>query len=195
MALRVLFLDKLAILFLVFAWACHPPTHSIKLLNVAKSDSTLAMQIGLLMRNQEPFTGTVFSLFDNGKDTAEVASYKNGREDGEWKKFYSATQIKEKRTFSNGQKTGEYLAWWENGLPQLHYLFKEDEYDGVCKEWNKDGLLIKEMTYSKGHEQGRQRWWYDNGKIKANYVIQDGRRYGLLGTKNCINVSDSVFNK
>jgi antitoxin component YwqK of YwqJK toxin-antitoxin module len=51
------------------------------------------------------------------------------------------------------------------------------------------------LNYQKGHEEGEQKWWYDNGKIKANYIIKDGRRYGLLGTKNCINVSDSIFKK
>jgi hypothetical protein len=39
-----------------------------------------------------------------------------------------------------------------------------------------------------------QTWWYDNGKVKSNYRIIEGRRFGLLGTKNCINVSDSIFN-
>jgi antitoxin component YwqK of YwqJK toxin-antitoxin module len=53
--------------------------------------------------------------------------------------------------------------------------------------------LVKQMNYLKGHEEGPQKWWYDNGKIKANYIIQDGRRFGLLGTKNCINVTDSIF--
>jgi antitoxin component YwqK of YwqJK toxin-antitoxin module len=51
------------------------------------------------------------------------------------------------------------------------------------------------MNYKKGHEDGQQQWWYDNGKIKANYIIKNGRRYGLRGTKKCINVSDSIFKK
>ena len=73
------------------------------------------------------------------------------------------------------------------------YVFVNDEYEGTCREWSSDGLLVKEMNYLKGHEEGSQRWWYDNGKIKANYIIKQGRRYGLLGTKNCMNVSDSIF--
>ena len=28
---------------------------------------------------------------------------------------------------------------------------------------------------------------------KSNYFIKNDRRYGLLGTKNCENVSDSIF--
>jgi antitoxin component YwqK of YwqJK toxin-antitoxin module len=49
------------------------------------------------------------------------------------------------------------------------------------------------MNYVMGHESGAQQQFYTDGKIKANYTIIDGRRYGLLGTKNCVNVSDSIF--
>ena len=76
---------------------------------------------------------------------------------------------------------------------QQHYLFSNDEYEGTCREWNEAGRLVKEMNYKAGYEAGSQRSWYDNGRIRANYVIEDGRRYGLLGTKNCVNVSDSIF--
>jgi antitoxin component YwqK of YwqJK toxin-antitoxin module len=51
------------------------------------------------------------------------------------------------------------------------------------------------MHYKKGYEEGLQQFYYDNGKVKANYFMKAGRRYGLLGTKNCVNVSDSIFKK
>lgn len=148
---------------------------------------------GILMEGNSPFNGTLFLLFPETSDTAELCSYYNGKEDGEWKKFYPSKKLKEQRYFKNGSKTGEYLAWWENGNKQLQYFFEADEYQGECKEWNETGFLNKIMTYNKGHEEGHQQWWYDNGKVKANYFIKNGRRYGLLGTKNCINVSDSIF--
>jgi antitoxin component YwqK of YwqJK toxin-antitoxin module len=150
---------------------------------------------GLLMQADTAFSGTIFSFFSGTKDTAEVSSYNGGKEDGEWRKYYPSKKLKEKRYFKDGSKTGEYLVWWENGNKQLQYFFEADEYQGVCKEWNQAGFLNKIMTYKKGHEEGHQQWWYDDGKIKANYVIIDGRRYGLLGTKNCVNVSDSIFKK
>ncbi len=148
---------------------------------------------GILMEGNNPFNGTLFTLFPKTTDTAEISNYYNGKEDGEWKKYYPSKKIREKRYFKDGSKTGEYLVWWENGNKQLQYFFEADEYEGVCKEWSETGFLNKIMTYKKGHEDGHQQWWYDNGKIKANYVIIDGRRYGLLGTENCVNVSDSIF--
>jgi antitoxin component YwqK of YwqJK toxin-antitoxin module len=158
-----------------------------------KTEQQISMSNGLLFIDKRAFNGTLFTLYPKTKDTAAIENYLNGKEHGEWRKFYSSTKIKEKRFFTNGKKTGEYIAWWENGSKQLHYHFDADEYEGTCKEWSENGFLNRVMNYKKGHEDGHQLWWYDNGKIKANYIIKDGRRYGLLGTKNCINVSDSIF--
>ncbi len=160
-----------------------------------KSVQTINYKSGLLIINNHPFTGTLYTLFPGTSDTATLENYQQGKEDGEWKKFYASKKIKETRYFKQGQKIGEYRVWWENGKQQLDYFFDKDEYQGTCQEWNEKGFLNKRMHYVKGHEQGREQWWYDNGKVKANYIILAGRRYGLLGTKNCINVSDSVFKK
>lgn len=160
-----------------------------------KSEQQITMEHGLLCLNKKPFNGILYTYYPQTKDTAEVTSYKNGKEHGEWRKFYPSGKIKEKRYFKDGRKTNDYIAWWENGQKQLHYFFVDDEYEGSCREWSSDGKLVKLMNYKRGHEEGHQQWWYTNGKVKANYIIQDGRRYGLLGTKNCINVSDSVFNQ
>ncbi|MGF1923010.1 MAG: toxin-antitoxin system YwqK family antitoxin [Bacteroidia bacterium] len=177
-----------------FAACQSGPTAIIKqtpLVNAEKVE--LAMVSGIVLHEQKPFTGRVFTLFPRTADTSEVSGYLDGREHGQWKKFYRSTKIKEIRYFKNGQKIGFYQAWWENGNQQLEYKFVADEYEGECREWNEEGQLSRIMNYRKGQEEGKQQWWYDGGKIKANYVIKNGRRYGLLGTKNCINVSDSVF--
>lgn len=197
MAHRVLLRNKILLILFIGFFGCDtnapktPAPVSAGLLN--KTEQQITMNNGQLFIANKPFTGSLFTLHPNSKDTAVIENYVNGKEDGEWKKFYASNKVKEKRFFTNGQKTGEYIAWWENGNKQLHYFFLADEYEGTCKEWNEAGMLNKIMNYKKGHEEGQQQWWYDNGKIKANYIIKDGRRYGLLGTKNCINVSDSIF--
>jgi antitoxin component YwqK of YwqJK toxin-antitoxin module len=159
------------------------------------SEQQAMLQNGLLIIDHQPFSGTLFTLFPGTSDTAEICRYLEGKEHGEWKKNYPSNKIREKRYYNQGQKTGEYIVWWENGRKQLQYFFEADEYEGACKEWSETGFLNKLMHYKRGHEEGHQQWWYDNGKIKANYIIKDGRRFGLLGTKNCLNVSDSIFKK
>ncbi len=160
-------------------------------INLNKVDFTLINGIANVER--KPFTGTVYLIYPDSVDTTEIRNYSNGIENGEWRKYYKGGKLREKRSFTNGQKTGKYLVWWENGKLQQTYNFENDEYEGTCREWGENGLLIKEMNYRKGYEAGTQKAWWNNGKIKSNYIIEKGRRYGLLGTKNCINVSDSIF--
>lgn len=197
MAHRVQLLNNIVLILVAGFFGCNttapenPAPAFMSLLN--KSEQQVKMNNGLLFINNEAFTGTLFILFPNTKDTAVIENYLNGKEHGEWRKFHPSGKLKELRYFSNGQKAGMLTAWWENGNKQLQYFFAADEYEGTCKEWSETGFLNKVLHYKKGHEEGQQQWWYDNGKIKANYIIKEGRRYGLLGTKNCINVSDSIF--
>ena len=98
----------------------------------------------------------------------------------------------EQRYYVQGVKTGTLKRYWSNGKIQAIYFFANGEYQGTCREWNPEGKLVREMNYERGHESGSQKQWYDDGSIRSNYIIRNDRRYGLLGTKNCINVSDSV---
>lgn len=148
---------------------------------------------GITTVNDVVFTGKLFTLYPNG-DTMLIESYRNGKEHGPWKQFYPSHKLKEQRYFENGKKQGKYLAWWENGAVKLEYNFDNGEYNGTCSEWLSNGTLIKQMNYNHGYEEGLQRAWYNNGKIRSNYSVINGRRFGLLGTKNCVNVSDSIFN-
>ncbi len=150
------------------------------------------MRSGIFFVDEKPFTGKLIGFYPNKKDTMFLNNYAVGLEDGEWKKFHESGKIFQQRYYSKGSKVGRFSAWWENGTKQMDYFFEQDEYEGTCSEWNQEGRLIREMNYRKGYEQGSQKQWYDNGEIRSNYIIKDGRRYGLLGTKNCINVADSI---
>lgn len=143
-----------------------------------------------------PALGTVFMVYNAPKEPGRPGLATRGAnavaETVEFRSYYPNKQLREIRYFRNERKTGDYTAWWENGQKKLECHFGDDEYEGVFREWNRNGLLLKEMHYKAGHEEGEQRMWYENGKIKANYLIKDGRRYGLLGTKNCDNAAEDV---
>ena len=152
-------------------------------------------QSGITHVNGNIYSGTLYALYPNSKDTIEIKNYLDGKEDGEWKQFYPNQKLRSIRYFKEGKKDGEYIAWWPNGVKKLDYFFVDGEYQGTCREWSPNDSLSKLSNYNAGHEEDEQRSWYDNGKIRSNYVIINGRRFGLLGTKNCTNVSDSVFKK
>jgi len=172
--------------------SCSPK--KIRHLEQVNEESSQCHQSGGLMYvDGELFSGQLFKLYASSKDTMYVRGYMEGKRNGEWRKYYPGLQMAEIRFFKDGQKTGLYRGWWPYGEKKFEYTFRDDEYHGVLKEWNPEGKLVREMNYKKGHEDGAQKVWYDNGKIKSNYVVKNGRRYGLLGTKNCVNISDSLF--
>jgi antitoxin component YwqK of YwqJK toxin-antitoxin module len=148
---------------------------------------------GIFKNNGGAFTGIVYSMASNKKDTVAVGAFVDGKEHGEWRKYFDNGQLMERRYYFEGKKIGVYEAWWPNGAKRLLYHFENGEYEGSCADWNEKGVLMSNMHFHEGHETGEQKQFYDDGKVKSNYVMIDGRRYGLLGTKNCVNVSDSVF--
>jgi antitoxin component YwqK of YwqJK toxin-antitoxin module len=186
------FRNSIPLLFLTMMISCSP--NEIRLhLKVNEESSIFIQKEGLMYVNNQLFSGELYRLYPNSIDTMTSKHFINGKKEGIWKKFYENQGVSEVRQFSNGQKIGVYDGWWPNGQRKFSYSFKNDEYDGVSKEWNLEERLVREMNYEKGYEQGSQKIWYNNGKIKSNYVVKKGRRYGLLGTKNCVNASDSLF--
>ncbi|BDD00956.1 toxin-antitoxin system YwqK family antitoxin [Persicobacter psychrovividus] len=139
----------------------------------------------------QPFSGSVYDLSMEA-DTVFKGEYQEGRPHGLVQKWYESGERQECRYFSDGLKDGPQVAFWKNGNKCFEYTAEREIYQGKLQEWNVDGQLIHLAHYKDGQEEGEQKLWYDNGKIRANYVIINGRRYGLLGTKNCVNVSDSL---
>lgn len=146
-----------------------------------------------LFYNEKLFSGYVFEIEKNGLDTIGKNSYYKGLLSGMQQKWYDKNVLMEQRYYLRGAKNGRQTAYWENGKKKFEFNAKNDAYEGELKEWNQNGNLIHLATFKDGQEDGMQKMWYDNGKIRANYVIKKGKRYGLLGTKNCVNVSDSIF--
>jgi antitoxin component YwqK of YwqJK toxin-antitoxin module len=147
---------------------------------------------GITYINNTAANAIVYQLYEND-DTAFIITYNNGKMEGQPKYWYDNKQLKEVRNFIQGKQQGEAKGWWPDGQPKFVYHFFNDMYEGELKEWGATGILYRVMNYKNGQEEGEQKLWYDNGQLRSNYVIKDGRRYGLLGTKNCVNVSDSIF--
>jgi antitoxin component YwqK of YwqJK toxin-antitoxin module len=140
------------------------------------------------------FTGYRYALYENG-DTAELQSYFNGVEEGYQRKWYPGKTLAEERFYINGKKEGIHRSWWPDGKQKMYFEAYNDEYSGDFKEWYSTGLLGKEFHYVNGREEGSERLWWDNGTVRANYVIRDGKKYGLLGLKTCVNPYDSILKK
>ena len=158
-----------------------------------KAASVISLNNNQVLIDGKRYNGFLYQLYQNQKDTFSVEGYRNGLLNGICKKYYYSGQLMEWRQYTNGAKNGQQISYWENGHKRFEFIAVMDAYEGELKEWSEDGRLFHLGHFKNGHEEGVQKLWYDNGKIRANYVIKNGRRYGLLGTKNCKNSSDPVI--
>ncbi len=157
------------------------------------TDPSFRVDKDVVFWKKTPYSGFVYQLDSLTKDTLFIEGYSAGLLNGLSKKWYPNRQLMEERYYAQGKKQGRQVAYWENGQKRFEFTAINDAYEGELKEWSHEGLLFHLAHYSDGQEEGVQKLWYDNGKIRANYVMIKGKRFGLLGTKNCKNVSDSIF--
>ena len=181
--------SKLLLCFFFILSSCSEHEDFLK---VSSFDPRLDLTKNIVTYKDLPFSGKAFSIYPNSSDTLWTRYYKNGLKTGVWKVLFPTGEVKEKRRFVNGKKEGDYLGYYKNGAKNFVFQFNNGEYNGTNQIWTKKGLLIEVGNFKKGYEFGVQKTWYLNGKIKSNYIIKNNRRYGLLGTKNCVNVADDL---
>ncbi len=137
------------------------------------------------------FSGKLYTLKE--KDTVYKVTYLDGLKNGAEYVCYPSGKKKELREYKNGMQHGIARGWYINGKKMFEYDFKNDVFNGKYLEWYENGIMYRNQHYKNGYELGSQQVWNIDGKIKINYIIKDGRRYGLLGTKNCKNVTEILF--
>ena len=180
-----------ALIFLCMLSACQRAKPPQPL--VVNADTLSLVNKGKLKLYKElPFTGMVFKQDSLSGDTLFIEHYSLGLKHGIFKRFYPNHLLFEKREYHMGKKEGQHLGYWDNANLAFEYHLADGVYHGSHKAWNRKGQLIKSLNYSFGQQVGHQQLWDDNGVIRTNYVIKNNRRYGLLGSKNCVNVSDSI---
>jgi len=167
---------------------------SVPMIFKASADKGFTLHQDTLFHNDTKYSGWVYTLY-NAKDTMQVAGFLNGLEEGIQKKWYPNKQIASIRDYRAGKKIGKHIGYWENGQTQFEFYFEDGEYHGIAKEWYQNGQAYRTFHYEHGFEQGSQKMWWENGIIRANYVVKNGRRYGLVGLKLCMNPNDTVLKK
>ena len=88
----------------------------------------------------EPFSGTVFSLYENGN------------------KEYEGTS-------KYGRLEGLYIEWYENGNKRGEWNWKDGGWDGLQRHWHENGQLWFEIN-SKNGEEISKKCWDENGNEK-----------------------------
>ena len=96
----------------------------------------------------KPYSGEVFSLWDNGKMKTE-GSLKDGKEEGKWKSWHDNGQRAGEGYFKDGKPDGKW-SYWEDDPPYWKITtgaYKDGNRVGKWTTYNKDGSVREVKEY------------------------------------------------
>ncbi len=91
------------------------------------SDGTLNYKVGL--RNDRKY-GEVVSYYEDKKTVRLRCTYVNGQITGAYEEFFENGSPKQRSTYSNGDMTGDYVSYIENGDIKEKGTYENGEKDG-----------------------------------------------------------------
>jgi len=119
-----------------------------------------------------------------------IRSHLQGVESGMWAYYYDSTnQLAWEANYYRGKKHGRYVQLKANGDTIKLENYKNDQFDGLRKQFFKDskpykeanyidglldgpfkvyndkGILIEELNYKNNKKHGQQRFFYENGEL------------------------------
>ena len=110
-------------------------------------------------------------------------NYKDGkRADGVSRGWhYNSDQLKDERTYKDGELDGLWTVWGRNGNAQRSVNYKNGKRDGLWTIWDENsGQKRDELTYKDGNPDGSFTSWYSNGQKILELFFEDGKKDGLL---------------
>ena len=146
----------------------------------------------------KPFSGPVFSLYDDGKKKDEGSlkdgkmisktiwkwykngqkwsegNYKNGKVDASFTFWYENGQKNYEENYKDGIKIGSWNGWYENGQKSSEWTFKDGKRDGLWASWYENGQKSSERIYKNGKIGGLEIHWYETGQKYREITYQDG---------------------
>jgi len=123
--------------------------------------------------------GVVTENYSNGSPSM-VATYKQGKMDGEAKVYFENGRLKEVANYKNDQLHGIRKKYNEKGKLILEENYVNGALDGARKEYDADGNPMMEETYRNGEREGTQTLYHPNGKIRSRAEFVNGAREGSI---------------
>ncbi|MFP5041731.1 toxin-antitoxin system YwqK family antitoxin [Parasediminibacterium sp. JCM 36343] len=149
------------------------------------TDKNVSRVNGLYQYKNNPFSGIIKELYDNGKVKKQLSVYQ-GMLHGTYRSYYEDGKPWEIRSYKNNLSTGKHYGFWAvSGNRHFEYNYYEEKMEGLQKKWYKSGKPLLFLNYVDDREEGLQQGWRENGKLYLNYVAKDGYRYGLQKSALC----------
>ena len=167
-----------------------------------KNNSGVLMAVGKLENNMP--IGYWKYFYDNGYLESE-GSYKNGKYDGKWIKYFDPegivtrlrydkkmlqdsipnlqilkNRILEIQNFKEGFRDGEFIqfAYYSIDKPNRITNYKKGRLDGKSIMYYDNGIIYYEQNYTEGELDGYERFYYSNGQLKIENKFFQGIKIG-----------------
>ena len=152
------------------------------------SSSSLQILEGRLCCDGKPYEGHTLRLFKDGSISRKIA-YKDGLKHGEDRTLYRSGKVAAQRYFYTGLPHGKQYKWFENGDVSSTSMFDHGIPTGVHVSYFPNGSQSDTREFRNG-KLYHHKIWRRSGQIYANYKMVNGRGYGMMGAKLCLEVKD-----
>ena len=145
---------------------------------------------------------TVFKLtaqeqkqyFDNGNLKSSGQINKNGNRTGEWNIYYENGQLKLVGKHLDGKLVGEWKSYYDNGQLNSILKFVDGKAVGESKYYHENGDLKGIGNYQNGEQVGEWKYYHENGDLQGIGNYQNGEQVGKLTYHYKNGQLNSIFN-
>ena len=102
----------------------------------------------------EPFTGTVYAVFEGSEQVATETEVRRGRRHGRSVAYHENGKRFLEEEYRNGKKDGVQRQWYDNGQLWREGTFRDGLQEGMASEWNEDGQLSEPVSQWQDEERG-----------------------------------------
>lgn len=109
----------------------------------------------------------------------ESGSYKNGRKEGLWTKYYPNGSKQSEIIYKSGRPDGKFKLYYENGNVEEEGSWVNRLYSGSFKRYYEDGTIEQEKTFDgNGKAKGKVTYYYPNGQKELEFTTSNGKETG-----------------
>jgi len=117
-------------------------------------------------------------FYPSGKKFA-LGFYKNGEKSGKWEYFEENGTVKLIERYKNGKENGNCIWYFPDQKLACKGAYKNGLKTGKWKYYYENGNLKNVSHYSKGKKNGKWKFYHENGTLSEIGKLKNGDKKGL----------------
>lgn len=121
----------------------------------------------------------VENKYSNGNKMEEYTINKNGEKEGDYVAYFESGKIKERCTYIKGNYNGVRTIYFENGNIEIEEPYTENgQLNGIYKAYYPEGQLKIEKLYKDNVIIDKIKVYYSNGQVKEEVNMENNQENG-----------------